>query len=281
MSIKSRNKRFSIFQFTKEIGKRLYEHDIFTYSASLSYYTLLSFIPLIFISIAGIGELIGRRSGVTEQAVVWVKGLFPFITAGMEKNIHGLVQNRGLFGGIGLFTLVWSAHMVLAEGELVIRKVFGVHKKRWLFLSHIIAWGIFLLSVIFCAASFILGLYLRLVADDVLPSSLLKILEPFINLFLIKYVPAIMVMITVTAAYKFLPQRKVPLSTAFIGGLSFAVLWELAKKLFFIYAAKVHYLSLIYGSLTTLMLFLFFVYYSALLFIVIAEFLACSLDMKE
>lgn len=279
--MKQRHKRFSILQFTKEIGKRLYEHDILTYSASLSYYTLLSFIPLIFISIAGIGEMMGRRFEVTGQSVAWVKSLFPFITIGIEKNIYGIVEKRGLFGGIGLFTLIWSAHMVLAEGELVIRKVFGVHKKRWILLSHIIAWGIFLLSVIFCAVSFILGLYLRLVADDVLPSSLLKTLNPFINLFLMKYVPAIMVMITVTAAYKFLPQRKVPLPTAFIGGISFAAFWELAKKLFFVYAAKAHYLSIIYGSLTTLMLFLFFVYYSALLFIVIAEFLACSLDMKE
>ena len=89
-----------------------------------------------------------------------------------------------------------------------------------------------------------------------------------------------MAALSVTAAYKLLPQRTVPLTVALIGGASFAILWEVAKKIFFIYAEKAYYVSFIYGPLSTLMMFLFFVYYSALLFILIAEFVACSLDME-
>jgi len=278
--MKHEKKRHSAIQFTKNMWHRLNDHEIFTYSASLSYYALLSFIPLMFIGIAAVGEVIGRNTEVAEEAVRGIKSLFPFMTGRMEEAIYGLVEKRGLFGWIGLVTLWWTAHMVLAEGEKVIRIVFSVHKKRWLFFSHVIAWGIFLLSVIFFAISFLFGLYLRLATDNMLPISLLMILEPFIDSFLIKYIPAVMVAFTVTAAYKFLPQRKVPLSTAFAGGVSFAVLWEVAKKLFFIYIGKAHYFSLIYGSLGALMMFLLFVYYSALLFIVIAEFVACTLDVK-
>lgn len=273
-------KSSSIIQFTKNIWNRLYEHEIFTYSASLSFYTLLSFIPLIFISIAAAGEVIGRNVEVTEQAVKWIKDLFPFMTGRMEENIYGLVKKRGLFGGIGVLTLVWTAHMVLAEGEKVIRKVFGVKNKRWLLFSHAIAWGVFLMGVIFFAVSFMFGLVIRLITDDLLSPPLLNIVEPLIDSFLIKYIPPAMVALTVTAAYKFLPQRKVSFPIALAGGVSFAILWEIAKKLFFIYVKKVNYLSLIYGSLGTLMMFLMFVYYSALIFIVIAEFVACTLDVK-
>jgi membrane protein len=279
--MKHREKGSSIVRFTKRLWQRLNEHDIFTYSASLSYYMLLSFIPLIFISIAIAGEVMGGRREVIEQTIRLAKELFPFMTGRMEENIYGLVEKRRLFVGIGAITLLWTAHMVLAEGEKVIRKVFGVQKKRWLLLSHAIAWGIFLLSVVFFSLSFLFGLYVRLVKENLLPPSLLDIIGPFIDIFLVKYLPAMMVALTVTAAYKFLPQRKVPLSTAFLGGLSFAVLWEIAKKIFFIYAGSARYVSLIYGSLTTLMLFLFFVYYSALIFIVIAEFVACTLDIKK
>lgn len=279
--MRHRKKRSSTFRFPGELWRRLYEHDIFTYTASLSYYTLLSFIPLIFIGIAVVGEVVGRNKAVTEQAVMLIRQLFPFMTTGIEKNIYGLVENRGLFGGIGLFTLLWCAHMVLAEGEKVTRKVFGVQKKRSLFLSQVVAWGIFLLSVVFFALSFFLGFFLRLVADDLLPPALLNTLGPFINSLFIKYIPAAMVMLTVAAAYKFLPQRDVPLPIAFTGGVSFAVLWEVAKKLFFIYVGKARYFSLIYGSLGTFMLFLLFVYYSALLFIIIAEVVACALDMNH
>lgn len=274
--MKYKKKRFSFIHFLKGMWSRVNEHDIFTYAASLSFYTLLSFIPLIFITVAAVGEVAGRSKSVTEHAVKWINELFPFMTGKMEESVYGLIKNRGLFGGIGLFTLLWSAHMVLAEGEKVIRKVFGVHNRRWLFLSQIIAWGIFLLGVIFFAVSFLFGLYLH----HFLPAPFLKAIGPFIDGFLIRYVPAVMVALTVTAAYKLLPQRTVPFSIALTGGASFAVLWEVAKKLFFIYTGKAHYLSLIYGSLTTLMLFLLFVYYSALLFIIIAEFVACRLDME-
>lgn len=270
----------SIIRFTKDIWIRLYEHDIFTYSASLSFYTLLSFIPLIFIGIAAAGEVIGRNVEITEQAIRWTRDLFPFMTGRMEENIYGLVDRRGLFGGIGVFTLLWTAHMVLAEGEKVVRMVFGVHNRRWLLLSHAIAWGIFLLSIVFFTFSFLFGLLIRLITDNLLPPPLLNIAGPLIDSFLIKYIPSVMVALTVTAAYKFLPQRKVPLLIAFAGGVSFALLWEVAKKLFFIYVGKASYFSLIYGSLGTLMMFLLFVYYSALLFIVIAELVACTLDTK-
>lgn len=279
--MRQKKKRSPAIRFIRDIWGRLYEHDIFTYSASLSFYTLLSFIPLIFIGIAAAGEVIGRNAEITEQAIRWAKDLFPFMTGRMEENIYGLVDRRGLFGGIGAFTLLWTAHMVLAEGEKVIRLVFGVRNRRWLLLSHAIAWGIFLLSIVFFTLSFLFGLFIRLITDNLLPPPLLTIAGPFIDSFLIKYIPPAMVALTVTAAYKFLPQRSVPLSVAFAGGVSFALLWEVAKKLFFIYVGKASYLSLIYGSLGTLMMFLLFVYYSALLFIVIAEFVACTLDMRK
>lgn len=279
--MRQKKKRSPAIRFARDIWVRLYEHDIFTYSASLSFYTLLSFIPLIFIGIAAAGEVIGRNAEITEQAIRWTKDLFPFMTGRMEENIYGLVDRRGLFGGIGAFTLLWTAHMVLAEGEKVIRMVFGVRNRRWLLLSHAIAWGIFLQSIVFFTLSFLFGLFIRLITDNLLPPPLLTIAGPLIDSFLIKYIPPVMVALTVTAAYKFLPQRSVPLSVAFAGGISFAVLWEVAKKLFFIYVGKASYFSLIYGSLGTLMMFLLFVYYSALLFIVIAELVACTLDMKH
>lgn len=274
--MKREKHKSSIIPFLRGMGNRLYGHDIFTYAASLSYYMLLSFIPLVFITIAAVGEVAGRSRAVTEHVVQWTSTLFPFMTGRIEQSIYDLVKNRGLFGGIGLLTLLWSAHMVLAEGEKVIREIFGVHQKRWLVFSQVIAWGIFLLSVVFFAASFLFGLYLH----HFLPSPILKAMGPFIDGLLIRYVPTVMAALTVTAAYKLLPQRTVPLTLALIGGASFAILWEVAKKLFFIYAEKAHYVSLIYGPLSTLMMFLFFVYYSALLFILIAEFVACSLDMK-
>ncbi|MBI5682978.1 MAG: YihY/virulence factor BrkB family protein [Deltaproteobacteria bacterium] len=281
MAVKYRRKNFSILKLVKLVSGRLFEHEIITYSAALAFYMLLSIIPLTFIGMAVIGEIIGENRDAAIQWLKWTTEVLPFIAGRMEESIYGLIEKKGFLGSIGILSLLWTAHMVLAEGEKVIRKIFGVEKKRWLAFSYIIAWGIFLLSIIFFTVSFLLGLFLKLIRDNLLPHVFVTLLSPFIESFLVRYAPPVMVAITVTAAYKFLPQRKVPISLAFAGGISFAILWEIAKKLFFIYMGSVSYLNLIYGSLGTLMMFLLFVFYSALLFIFIAEVLTGILDVRK
>ena len=281
MAVKYRRKRFPVLKFVKGMWGRLREHEIITYAAALSFYMLLSIIPLLFIGIAAVGGVVGGSNETTVQLMKWVKDILPFITRSMEESIYGLMEKRELFGGIGLFVLLWTAHMVLAETEKVVRRIFGVQKKRWLFFSYIIAWGIFLLSITFLTISFLISLSFNLIKGSLIPPAVLTIVGPLIDNFLIKYIPAVMVILAVTSAYKFLPQRHVPLSLAAAGGVSFTILWEIAKRLFIIYMGSVKYFNVIYGSLGVLMIFLLFIFYSAVIFIFIAEVLACILDTKE
>jgi membrane protein len=76
----------------------------------------------------------------------------------------------------------------------------------------------------------------------------------------------------VSALYLILPNTKVPLKHALLGGLLTTVLLEIAKHLFTLYmlTAAVRY-GAIYGSLTSVVIFLLWVFYAASIFLIGGE----------
>jgi YihY family inner membrane protein len=79
--------------------------------------------------------------------------------------------------------------------------------------------------------------------------------------------------------YRYVPHRRPRVWTAVVGALLAAVLWEVAKQLFRLYIRKVGVYDQIYGPLGVLVAFVMFVYYSAIVFVFGAAYVA-SLDSR-
>jgi membrane protein len=77
--------------------------------------------------------------------------------------------------------------------------------------------------------------------------------------------------------YRYVPRRRPRTWAALIGGLLAAGLWEIAKQLFRLYIRNVGVYDQIYGPLGVLVAFAMFVYYSAIVFVFGAAYVA-SLD---
>lgn len=71
--------------------------------------------------------------------------------------------------------------------------------------------------------------------------------------------------------YKVIPNRKIHLKSAFQAALLAGLLWELAKHLFSWYVVHVANYSVLYGSLSTLVIFVLWVHYSSTILIVGGE----------
>jgi membrane protein len=68
-----------------------------------------------------------------------------------------------------------------------------------------------------------------------------------------------------------LPNTKVALKNAGKGALLTAILWEAAKHLFTWYMGNIAHYKSLYGSLTTIVVFLLWIYYSASILLYGAE----------
>jgi membrane protein len=99
--------------------------------------------------------------------------------------------------------------------------------------------------------------------------SILKYLIPFIFTFL-----------TFFLIYKIAPHTRISLPVAFEAALLTGLLWEAAKQLFSWYVLHLGRFSLVYGSLGTLAILFFWIYYSSALFIAGGE-MAAVLERRK
>jgi membrane protein len=81
-------------------------------------------------------------------------------------------------------------------------------------------------------------------------------------------------------AYRYVPRRQVRVGPALAGAVLASVLWEIAKQLFRFYIQRVSLYNEIYGPLAVLVAFAMFVYYSAVVFVFSAAFVA-ALDSRR
>jgi membrane protein len=72
--------------------------------------------------------------------------------------------------------------------------------------------------------------------------------------------------------YKIIPNKKVLFTSALQAAFFAGLLWELAKYLFAWYVLHLARYSLYYGSLSTLAIFVLWVYYSSTILVVGGEF---------
>jgi membrane protein len=72
--------------------------------------------------------------------------------------------------------------------------------------------------------------------------------------------------------YKIIPNKKVHFTSALQAAFFTSLLWELAKHLFAWYIVHLAEYSLVYGSLSTLVIFVLWVYYSSTILVLGGEF---------
>ena len=99
-------------------------------------------------------------------------------------------------------------------------------------------------------------------------------IQPFGSLLLwtAKLVPFLMLCIVFTFFYKFIPNTQVKIGSAFVGGISAAILWGIAGEVFAKFVAASANYSAIYSSFAVLILFLLWLHAAWLILLIGAQF---------
>jgi membrane protein len=242
-------------------------HGCTSLAASLAFFTLLSFFPLVFLLLYGIGFFVSQERIGYEFLLNFLQGFLPNLGAQLAEEIKR-VASEEIVRWFVLLTFVWFGMLVFYEMDYAINVVFEVAHQRHPFISTIVS--IVLLGLV--------GLLLILSYVVTQVFGLLVLYAPRIggidwiaviaNYFLLSYlVPFLLVLMAVTCLYRYVPHRRPAWRHAIVGGLILALLWELAKHLFSLYVQDLTVYSRMYGSLLVVVLFLLWVYYSASLFL--------------
>lgn len=259
-------------------AREIHNNELTLRAMSLVYTTLLSLVPLLALSFSVL-----KAFGVVDNQLepLLMRFLTPLGEKGIEitQKIMEFVSNMkvGVLGVIGLVVLVWTVFSLIKKIDDTLNLIWNVEEGRNLirrftnYISLTLIGPVFLFVILALTAS---------LASNTIVQKLVTI-EPFGTLLVIwgQILPYIIVSILFTLIYIMVPNTKVNVKSALIGGVIGGVSWQAVGTLFtYSVASSTKYFA-IYSSLAVLILFMMWVYISWLVLLIGAQISYCHQNL--
>jgi membrane protein len=263
-----------ILRFSKDVVNGWLNAEAFTLAASLAYYAIFAIAPLLLITIQ-IASFFLDRTAVTESLTSELAGVIGPSGSGAIKdmlNAAGTEQPEGWAGLIGLAVLLFAAAAFIGSLQDALDKIWDAPPRLdglWSFVrSKLLSFSLVLAAAFMLLVSLVLSALITALAGGVtstigLPDWLVAIIIGTAN-FLI----AVVIFI---AIFKFVPSVPVTWRAAAAGGLFTAILFAAGRFALAWYLGREAQASA-YGAATALVLLLIWIYYSAQILFLGAQF---------
>lgn len=254
---------------------RWWNDNPFRYAAALAYYTLFSLAPLLVIAVALAGLAFGEEA-VRGEVVGQIRGLVgPKTAESVQMAIAAAAPgSSGIFASVvGIVALMLGASAVFAELQDALNTIWraesdastGLRRVAWkrlLSLAMVAVIG-FLLLVSLAASALVNAMGTYFTAWLPIPALLIELVNLTVSVAVITVLFA--------AIYKVLPDVEIEWSDVWVGAAVTSVLFTIGKSAIGIYLGQ-SAVGSTYGAAGSLMTLLVWVYYSALIVLLGAEF---------
>jgi membrane protein len=256
-----------------------FDHNASSLGAALAFYTIFSVAPILIIALAIAGYVFGPETAQTEllsqlRALIGDAGAMAIRE--LLSSAH-YSDKKGVAAAIGIVTLVVGATSVFGELQNALNRVWqarpeskGVGSAGWLRFvrSRVLSVGmvlgvgfLLLVSLLASAALAAFGGWL----GAYLPQ--LEIVLPVADL-LVSFGMAVLLFALI---YRYVPSESIPWGDVWIGATVTALLFTIGKYLIGVYLGKSSFNSA-YGAAGSFVILLLWIYYSAQIFLLGAEF---------
>ncbi len=245
------------------------EDHVNAFAAMSSYFILLSIIPILMILL-----LIVQYMPITQEDVLNLILRFVPSTSEFEHITRYLIDevyNRsGVVLSISILVVLWSAGkgvMALTNGLNVIYRCKETRSYFYMRIRGTIYTIFLLVSIVICMLAITFGNQLQMLLIKAVP--ILEILNTYL-VWMRTFIPAVLLLFVFLLSYTFLPNRKNKIDAQIPGAIVSTIAWmlySLGISLYLKYGMNTY----IYGSLTTVMLMLLWLYFCMYIILIGAE----------
>lgn len=230
-------------------------------SASIAYFTFLSLFPLV-LGLFAIGSYFLESQEAQSQLVQFLTRILPRSLDFVTRNIDSLIRLRGVAGITSTLVLMWSASKMVAALSRGVNNALGFERPYAYYLSVLRNFGLTLTIAL-----------LVFVIVWIMP--LLEILEQSQPEFdngrwrtLLKLISSHTISLALSAAligvlYRRLPYHRLDWHHILPGVAVAAVAIEIGKTLFALYVGNLSSFDAVYGSLSSMIVLMIWLYFSA------------------
>ena len=267
-----------------ETGYNFYNDDCFTFTAAISFYFMLSFIPFLILLGASLGYIVDYIKDIqnftSEELTSYIMNslhiAIPFLS---EKYVSGLVDIANYKAGlttIGVVSLLVSATLLFSTLHYSFFKIFGGKFINFI-LSRLMG-VVFLLTltIILFFVQYFSSLFLSFAGNIAQKIQFLQRMIEVISsgqAYSFALSTLIIVLFFNILLSYFVYGIKLRKNFVICGALLFSVLWNMAKILYNFYITEISNFSFLYGSAAWIITSVLWIYYSALILLLCMEFI--------
>ena len=263
-------------QIVQQVWLRFSRDGCALMAAATAFYGLICLIPLVGLAISVLGRVLGSAASanVKEQVLALLDTVLPLEAPSVEDAIRQFPQPTGSWfvEAISILGLLWASSRLFHTVEDILTRVWSGHGRgRPLFLRNLVALGataaagiIFLVTMLATTAA------ATLASTD----SLLRIVprlrwaDPWAEQMIVLWGAWLMFLLM----YVFLPQERVRWREAAIGAAIAAIMWEVSRLAFATLVTQSAAYGKLYGSLAGVIVVVIWIYLTASIMLVGAEF---------
>lgn len=234
-------------------------------AAALTYTTLFAVVPLMTVSYSMLAAVPNFR-GVGEQMQSWIfENFVPATGMVVQEYLSTFATQAQKLTVIGIVFLVITSIMMMKNIEAAFNRIWRVTEPRKGLSSFLLYWAVLSLGPI------LIGLGLLLTSYIASLPFITSATEVVGRARLLSLLPPIFSALAFMLLYAAVPNCRVPLLSAAIGGVFAAVLFELAKRGFALFVTQFPSYELIYGAFAAVPMFLVWIFISWTIILLGAE----------
>jgi membrane protein len=263
--------------FVVRVYEKAGEDNIFFLSGGIAFNVMVAGVPFLLLLVAGFGFVLSWAVSDPVQATLdYVDRIVPFshaIEGVARKLITDVVARRTRFGILAVVLFVWTSTRLFGTLRSVLKEIFDLQEDR-----GIVQGKLFDMAMVVVAGSLFLANTGITVVVEAVHSFGQRWVErfgweelPVVQQALAQVLAFAFTFLMFLLIYRFLPKRRTAWAASLVAAAFTSVAWELLKNLFAWYVAHIANYANTYGALATLVILTFWIYYSAMVFILGGE----------
>lgn len=246
-----------LFHFATYVVHKFKRDKCTQMAASLTFDTLLSLVPLITIALTLFSTFPVFTDFSAQIKHFLLSNMLPETGGKMiSYYVEQFAESASKLTAAGLIFLGLTAMLVMVTIDNAFNTIWHVTKHRPLVKRVLVYWAVLTLAPLLIGASISLTSWLVGLSIGYTQHA------PIFGVVTLKVVPALLTTLAFSILFKVMPNRYVPLSHAFIGGVVASAAFETMNRLFGFFIAHFSTYKLVYGAFASIPIFLFWIYLS-------------------
>jgi len=250
--------------------KRFAVDGCFGYAIIISYFTLMSAVPLLALFVWVATKLMGNSEIAVRSLNLFTEDFFAEFDPSFFQRLSDVSDNLGNLGWFGLVGSFIAASFLFANLIAAINRIFRSSSRKSFFYNRLMEYLImFIMGIILFFSLSITAVWTAMhrairesafVRENINPGAVGVVDNVFVQYLL----PFLLGFLVLFVIYKFIPETKVYTAAAIIAAAVGSALWEVFKRGFVFYVAHFSAVGivlgrLVQGTLTSIIFFLLWI----------------------